>query len=304
MHWSQPCDLEKEAKLLPFADHWRTGGCVQKEAASFCLLGWHQQRLSSREVQSQYAKCILSISVGNSYCCVQQSSRTELSLKDSSIIIWALVCNSTMDKRNTSLLWAFHGGGAVLEEEGEVGSFISEWAEILVWTSTWNSYRGCHYFTLFYSIMIHYGTDVLEMCYEEEVGHHVLSWHREEVARRRDDIVTKAVLQKPNTMENLLWKSDIISFQNRGSLHALFFFFWPQESHKALLCLQRVFSWGCLWWNQQIVSFAVSSTLPGTGANYSLSWPASLELSASWGPVMSYTIYNGLWIQLNIFPRN
>lgn len=72
--------------------------------------------------------------------------------------------------------------------------------------------------------MIHYGTDVLEMCYEEEVGHRVLAWHPEEVARRRDDIVTKAVLQKPNTMENLLWKSDIISFQNRGSLHALFFF--------------------------------------------------------------------------------
>lgn len=80
--------------------------------------------------------------------------------------------------------------------------------------------------------MIHYGTDVLEMCYEEEVGHRVLAWHPEEVARRRDDIVTKAVLQKPNTMENLLWKSDIISFQNRGSLHALFFFFGHKSPTK------------------------------------------------------------------------
>lgn len=70
--------------------------------------------------------------------------------------------------------------------------------------------------------------------------------------------------------------------------------------------LQRAFSCGCLWWNQQIISVTVSSTLTGTGANYSLNWPASLELSVSrWCQLAMFCIiYNGPWIQFNTFPRN
>lgn len=57
-------------------------------------------------------------------------------------------------------------------------------------------------------------------------------------------------------MENLLWESDIISFQE---LQMCAFFFWPLETYKSFMgSLQRVFSSGCLRWNPQIISFVVS----------------------------------------------
>lgn len=95
------------------------------------------------------------------------------------------------------------------------------------------------------------------------------------------------------TWENLLWKSGSISFQNRNSQSENLFGYW-RPTKPFMGSLQRAFSCGCLWWNQQIISLAVSSTLLGTVVPYNLNWPASLELSVSrCQSAMSCIIYNG-----------
>lgn len=102
-------------------------------------------------------------------------------------------------------------------------------------------------------------------------------------------------------MENLLWESDIISFQG---LQMCTFLFWPLEPHKVFMgSLQSVFSCGCLWWNPQIISFVVSLSSLGLeqirACNDQLywNWQSSDNDSQQWN-----IIYNRLWIQFNTYP--